>query len=120
MVSDKRKSIEFVQVDICGESSKVIVQSKFRLHFSSRTKKAEIGAKLDLLQISTLRSDEDKDKQALDKLIARLDKLSVMGTSDDMNDEHNIRRLHNAIAQDKWTYFSLCILTRIWFQPFVS
>ena len=62
----------------------IIVQSKFRSQFSSRTKKAEIGAELDFLHVSNLRDDGDTDRQALDNVIARLDKLSVMGTSDDI------------------------------------
>ena len=65
--------------------------------------KAEIGAELDLLHISTLRDEADTDRQALEKLIARLEKLSPMGTSDDMKEDQKIRRLHSAIAQEKWT-----------------
>ena len=79
----------------------IIVQCKFRSQFSSRTKKAEIGAKLDLLHVSNLRDDGDTDRQALDKSIARLDNFSLMGTSDDMKDDQKIRRLHGAIAQEK-------------------
>lgn len=30
-----------------------------------------------------------------------------MGTEDDKKDDPNIHRLHNAITQEKWTYFDL-------------
>ena len=87
----------------------------------SKTKKAEIGAELYLLHVSTLRDENDSDRQALDKLIARLDKLSLMGTADDMKDEQKVRRLHNAIAQEKWTYFALCKLPVVYsYEDMVS
>lgn len=86
------------------------VQSKFRNQFMSKTKQAEIRAELDTLHLSSLRSPGDSDRQALDKLIARLDKLSLMGSADDRKDEPKIRRLHNAIVNEQWTYFALCKL----------
>ena len=87
----------------------------------SRTKKAEISAELDLLHISSLRDEGDSDRQALDKLIARLDKLSLMGSEDDMKDEQKVRRLHNAIAQEKWMYFALCKLPIVYsYEDMVS
>lgn len=73
----------------------------FMSQFMSRTKKAEISAELDSLHISTLRSSDDSDRQALDKLINRLDKLSLMGNDDDKRDDAKIWRLHAAIAQEK-------------------
>ena len=39
-----------------------VVQSKFRSQFMSRTKKAEIGAELDLLHVSSLRDEKDTDR----------------------------------------------------------
>lgn len=65
----------------------------------SKTKKAEIGAQLDSLHISTLRENGDSDLQALYKLISRLDKLSLMGADDDGKDEPKLWRLHNAISR---------------------
>ena len=56
----------------------------------SSTKKAENGVELDLLHASTLHVQSYTDRQAVDKPIARLDNLSLMGTSDDMKDEHKI------------------------------
>lgn len=97
------------------------VQLKFRDQFMSRTKRAEISAELDGLHISTLRTDSDTDRQALDKLIARLDKLSLMGTEDDRKDEPKIRRLHNAIAHEEWTYFAMCKLPVVYnYEEMVS
>ena len=87
----------------------------------SRTKKAEISAELDLLHISTLRDENKTDRQALDKLISRLDKLSLMGSTEDMKDENKIRRMHSAIAQEKWTYFALCKLPIVYsYEDMVS
>ena len=75
----------------------------------------------DRLHISTLRSETDSDREALDKLIARLDKLSLMGSADDLKDENKIRRMHSAIAQEKWTYIALCKLPVIYsYEDMVS
>lgn len=82
-------------------------QSKFRDQFISRTKKGEISAEFYSLHISTLLTEEDTDRQTLDKLISWLDKLSLMGTDDDRKDGPKNRRLHNAIAQEEWNYFAL-------------
>ena len=44
-----------------------------------------------------------------------------MGTNYDMKDEHKIRRLHSAIAQEKWTYFGLCKLPVVYsYEDMVS
>ena len=98
-----------------------IVQSKFRAQFMWRTKKAEIGPELDLLHISTSRDEADTDRKSLEKMIARLDKLSLMDNADDMKDEHKIRRMHSAIAYEKWTYFALCKLPIVYlYEDIVS
>ena len=52
-----------------------VVKAQFRAQFMSRTKKAEITAELDVLHMSTLRSETYSDPEALGKLIHRLDKL---------------------------------------------
>lgn len=97
------------------------VQLKFRSQFMSRTKRAEIVAELDTLHISTMRGEKDTDRQALDKVIARLDKLSLMAGDDDRKDEPKIRRLHSAIAQEQWTYFALCKLPVVYtYEEMVS
>ena len=38
-----------------------------------------------------------------------------MGTTDDMRDGHKIRRLHSAIAQEKWTYVAHFKLPVVYF-----
>ena len=79
----------------------------FRYQFSSRTKKTEIVAEFDLVHVLNLRDDGNAYNQSLDKVIDRLDKSSLMGTSDDMKDDQQIRQLHGAITQEKWTYFAI-------------
>lgn len=98
-----------------------LVESKFRDQFMSKTKRAEISDELDALHISSLRTDDDTDRQALDKLIARLDKLSLMASEDDRHDVPKIRRLHQAIANEAWTYFALCKLPVVYsYEEMVS
>ena len=59
-----------------------VLESKFRAPFMSRTKKATISVDLDLLHILTLRSETDSDREALDNLIDRLEKVSLMRSVD--------------------------------------
>lgn len=91
------------------------VQSKFKNQFMSKNKQAKMRDELDALHLSALCSDGDSDPQALDKLIARLDKLSLMGSEDDRKDELKIRLLHNAIVNEQWTYFALCKLPVVYY-----
>lgn len=87
----------------------------------SKTKQAEIRAELDTLHLSTLCTEGDSYRQALEKLIARLDKLSLMGSKDDRKDETKIHRLYNAIVNEQWTYFDLCKLPVVYsFEEMVN
>lgn len=83
------------------------VQFKFREQFMSRTKQTDISAELDGLNIAAIRVDDDSDCQPLDMLMGSLEELSLVGTCDDSKDDEIIRRLHNAIVQEKRTYFAL-------------
>lgn len=83
-------------------------QEKFGDQYMSKTKQAEVTAELDTLHISTIRAQSDTDRRAIFKLIGRLDKLSLLRNADDLKNEPKIRRLHNAIVDEQWTYYALC------------
>lgn len=76
------------------------VESTVHARLKYCTGKAEISAEVNWLHMFTVRTDDGTDRQPLDKLISRVNKLSLMGTNDDCKDDPKILLHLNPIAQE--------------------